>query len=89
MNVWRFRSRRDPCDDGTELFVDVWARYIGTLTEAPQTLLHGYPHICNTYVFPDDTVGFLYWQMSLSGNFSLDLGYFLQGALTIEDRRQS
>ena len=28
------------------------------------------------------------WQMVRRGNFSLDLGYFLQGALTIEDRRQ-
>ena len=26
--------------------------------------------------------------MARRGNFSLDLGYFLQGALTIEDRRQ-
>ena len=77
-----------PAMTGTELFVDVWARYIGTLTEAPQTLLHGDPHIGNTYVLPDDTVGFLDWQMARSGNFALDLGYFLQGALTIEDRRQ-
>ncbi|HUB58709.1 MAG TPA: oxidoreductase family protein, partial [Mycobacterium sp.] len=46
------------------------------------------PHIGNTYVLPDDTVGFLDWQMVRRGNFSLDLGYFLQGALTIEDRRQ-
>jgi aminoglycoside phosphotransferase (APT) family kinase protein len=37
---------------------------------------------------PDDTVGFLDWQMARRGNFSLDLGYFLQGALTIEDRRK-
>jgi hypothetical protein len=37
-----------PAMTGTELFVDVWARYIGTLTEAPQTLLHGDPHIGNT-----------------------------------------
>src|ERR1700750_3272239 len=31
---------------GTELFVDIWARYIGTLTgssAAPPTLLHGDP----------------------------------------------
>ena len=77
-----------PAMTGTELFVDVWARYIGTLTEAPQTLLHGDPHIGNTYVLPDDTVGFLDWQMARRGNFSLDLGYFLQGALTIEDRRK-
>ncbi|UXA20877.1 phosphotransferase [Mycobacterium sp. SMC-4] len=79
---------------GTELFVDIWARYIGTLTESAATLLHGDPHIGNTYVAPDDspageTVGFLDWQMVRRGNFSLDLGYFLQGALTIEDRRRS
>jgi len=77
-----------PAMTGTDLFVDIWARYIGTLTTAPQTLLHGDPHIGNTYVLPDDTVGFLDWQMVRRGNFSLDLGYFLQGALTIEDRRQ-
>jgi hypothetical protein len=78
-----------PAMTGTELFVDVWARYIHTLTEAPQTLLHGDPHIGNTYVLPDDTVGFLDWQMVRRGNFALDLGYFLQGALTVEDRRSS
>jgi hypothetical protein len=78
-----------PAMTGTDLFVDVWARYIGTLTEAPQTLLHGDPRIGNTYVLPDDTVGFFDWQMVRRGNFALDLGYFLQGALTIEDRRRS
>jgi hypothetical protein len=61
-----------PAMTGTDLFVDIWARYIG-----------------NTYVLPDDTVGFLDWQMVRRGNFALDLGYFLQGALTIEDRRRS
>ena len=77
-----------PSMTGSDLFVDIWARYIRTLTTTPQTLLHGDPHIGNTYVLPDDTVGFLDWQMVRRGNFSLDLGYFLQGALTIEDRRQ-
>jgi aminoglycoside phosphotransferase (APT) family kinase protein len=77
-----------PAMTGTDLFVDIWARYIRTLTAAPQTLLHGDPHIGNTYVLPDDTVGFLDWQMVRRGNFSLDLGYFLQGALSIEDRRR-
>ncbi|MGZ5363780.1 MAG: phosphotransferase [Mycobacterium sp.] len=72
---------------GTDLFVDIWARYIGTLTRSTQTLLHGDPHIGNTYVLPDNAVGFLDWQMARRGNWSLDLGYFLQGALTIEDRR--
>jgi aminoglycoside phosphotransferase (APT) family kinase protein len=81
-----------PALSGTELFVDIWARYIGTLTgdpRSPQTLLHGDPHIGNTYVLPGDDVGFLDWQMARRGNWSLDLGYFLQGALTIEDRRRA
>jgi aminoglycoside phosphotransferase (APT) family kinase protein len=74
---------------GEQLFIDIWSRYIGTLTSSPQTLLHGDPHIGNTYVLPDDDVGFLDWQMVRRGNWSLDLGYFLQGALSIEDRRRS
>ncbi|MGV0794284.1 phosphotransferase [Mycolicibacterium sp. XJ1819] len=79
-----------PALSGTELFVDIWARYIGTLTgTAPETLLHGDPHIGNTYVLPDNVVGFLDWQMARRGNWSLDVGYFLQGALTIEDRRNA
>jgi aminoglycoside phosphotransferase (APT) family kinase protein len=74
---------------GEQLFIDIWARYIGTLTTSPQTLLHGDPHIGNTYVLPDDDVGFLDWQMVRRGNWSLDLGYFLQGALTIDERRRN
>jgi aminoglycoside phosphotransferase (APT) family kinase protein len=76
-----------PTLTGKDLFVDIWARYIATLTESTQTLLHGDPHIGNTYVLPDDDIGFLDWQMVRRGNFSLDLGYFLQGALTVDDRR--
>ncbi|WP_082947080.1 phosphotransferase [Mycolicibacter sinensis] len=72
---------------GAELFGDIWARYIRSLTLGPQTLLHGDPHIGNTYVLPDGEVGFLDWQMVRHGNFSLDLGYFLQGALSVADRR--
>lgn len=78
-----------PALSGEQLFVDVWARYIGTLTTSPQTLLHGDPRIGNTYLLPDGQVGFLDWQMVRRGNWSLDLGYFVQGALTIEDRRRS
>ena len=66
----------------------MWKPYIRTLTTSPQTLLHGDPHIGNTYVTPDGEVGFLDWQMARRGNWSLDVGYFLQGALTVEDRRQ-
>ena len=43
----------------------------------------------NTYLLPSGEVGFLDWQVARRGNWSLDLGYFLQGALTVEDRRRS
>jgi aminoglycoside phosphotransferase (APT) family kinase protein len=69
------------------LIESVWKPYIRTLTTSPQTLLHGDPHIGNTYLTPSGEVGFLDWQVARRGNWSLDVGYFLQGALTIEDRR--
>ena len=72
---------------GKEIMRDVWAPFIGTLAHGGQTLLHGDPHIGNTYVLPDNGVGFLDWQVLRTGNPSLDLGYFLQGACTVEDRR--
>lgn len=71
------------------LIESIWKTYIRTLTASPQTLLHGDPHIGNTYVLPSDEVGFLDWQVARRGNWSLDLGYFLQGALTVEDRRNN
>jgi len=66
----------------------IWKPFIRSLTRAPQTLLHGDPHIGNTYLLPGGELGFLDWQVLRRGNWSLDLGYFLQGALTTEDRRR-
>ncbi|CAN5706608.1 phosphotransferase [soil metagenome] len=71
------------------LIEEIWKPYIRSLTKSPQTLLHGDPHIGNTYLLPDGEIGFLDWQVARRGNWSLDLGYFLQGALTVEDRRSS
>lgn len=72
-----------------EIIEDTWVPYIGSLSSSPQTFLHGDAHIGNTYLLPDDEVGFLDWQVVRRGNWSVDVGYFLQGALSIEDRRQS
>lgn len=67
----------------------IWKPFIRTLTApgVPVTLLHGDPHIGNTYLTPDGDLGFLDWQVARQGNFALDLGYFLQGALVTADRR--
>lgn len=70
-----------------QLVDKVWKPYIGTLTTTTQTLLHGDAHIGNTYVTPEGDVGLLDWQMVRRGNWSLDVGYFLQGSITVEDRR--
>ncbi|MFC5752227.1 phosphotransferase [Actinomadura rugatobispora] len=69
--------------------VDLWVRYVETLTDGPMTLLHGDTHIGNTYVLPDGEVGFLDWQVVRRGNWSHDVGHFLIGALPEEDRRDA
>ncbi|MFI0355001.1 phosphotransferase [Actinomadura sp. 9N407] len=69
--------------------VDLWARYVTTLGDGPLTLLHGDAHIGNTYLLPGGDVGFLDWQVVRRGHWSQDVGYFLAGSLTTEDRRRS
>jgi Phosphotransferase enzyme family len=76
-------------DKPAEFFVDQFRWYLGALGRDPVTFLHGDAHIGNTYVLPDDTVGFLDWQVVRRGNWSQDVGYFLQGALVPADRRQA
>lgn len=71
-----------------EIIEDNWAPYVDSLTRSPQTFLHGDAHIGNTYALPDNEIGFLDWQVVRRGNWSVDIGYFLQGALTVEDRRR-
>jgi hypothetical protein len=67
--------------------VDIWARYVASLSKGPVTLLHGDAHIGNTYVMPDGGLGFLDWQVVRRGSWSQDVAYFLVGALTEHDRR--
>lgn len=67
--------------------VDLWAANVATLANGHQTLLHGDAHIGNVYVLPGDETGFLDWQVVRRGNWIQDVGYFLVGSLTIEDRR--
>ena len=67
--------------------VDLWARFVASLATGPQTLLHGDAHIGNVYTLPDGTCGFLDWQVTRRGNWSQDMGYFLVGTLSPEDRR--
>jgi Ser/Thr protein kinase RdoA (MazF antagonist) len=74
---------------GGTVIDESWQRYLGTVTDGPSTLLHGDAHIGNTYTLPGDRVGFLDWQVVRRGNHCLDVAYFLQGALAVEDRQAS
>jgi phosphotransferase family enzyme len=62
-----------------------WARLAAS---GPQTLLHGDPHIGNTYTLPGAGVGFLDWQLVRSGSWVHDAGYFLVSSLPTGERRR-
>lgn len=55
----------------------------------PACFIHGDAHIGNMYFEPDGTPGFLDWQNIMRGPWAHDVAYFMAGALSIEDRRQT
>jgi Ser/Thr protein kinase RdoA (MazF antagonist) len=61
---------------------------VKSLAQGPLTLLHADAHVGNVYALPGNQMGFLDWIVR-RGNWSQDVGYFLVGALTEEDRRRS
>ena len=52
-------------------------------------LIHGDPHLGNSFWMPDGTPGFLDWQTAMYGYWTHDVGYFLAAGLTIADRRHA
>jgi len=50
-------------------------------------VLHGDPHIGNTFIDADDKPYFLDWQTHYIGTAFHDVTYFVLGALSVEDRR--
>ena len=55
--------------------------------EAPTTLLHGDPHLGNTYLLPGGRGGLLDWQLMMRGSWAHDVTYLLVTALPPEVRR--
>jgi hypothetical protein len=53
------------------------------LASGPQTLLHGDPHIGNTYLLPDGRGGFLDWQLMVKGRWAHDFTYLLITGLAV------
>lgn len=66
-----------------ELLMRVQRRH----TASPTTLLHGDPHLGNTYLLPGERGGLLDWQLMMRGSWAHDVTYLLVTALDTETRR--
>ena len=56
-------------------------------TAAPPTLLHGDPHLGNTYLLTGGHGGLLDWQLMMRGSWAHDVTYLMVTALDTETRR--
>lgn len=72
---------------GDELYRAMKAVKLHQSTLTP-TFLHGDAHFGNTYTLPDGRGGLLDWQICCKGFVMHDIGYFIQSALCVEDRRK-
>ena len=70
-----------------ELWSDLW-KLQAILDSEPYTLLHGDPHIGNTYLLPEARGGLLDWQLMVRGRHAHDLTYLLVTGLDTETRRK-
>ena len=71
-----------------DLHADMLKVAAGPFESMPQTLLHGDTHLGNSYVLPDDNMGWLDFQLSFRGCYARDLTYIITTGLSIELRRQ-
>ncbi|MFI6218457.1 aminoglycoside phosphotransferase family protein [Nocardia brasiliensis] len=55
--------------------------------EMPPTLLHGDPHIGQTYATSDGRMGFADWQVIMRGGWAHDFAYTVNSACEPDDRR--
>ncbi|KRB80433.1 hypothetical protein ASE01_02885 [Nocardioides sp. Root190] len=68
----------------------LWTNLLSSMSassEGDLTLLHGDPHVGNTYRTGDGTVTLLDWQVCMKGSWAFDVAYAIGSALTVEDRR--
>jgi hypothetical protein len=70
---------------------DYLVRALSAMWEAnrasPQCLVHGDPHLGNTFRDRTGRPGLLDWQMSMEGPYATDFSELMLSALTVEDRR--
>ena len=73
--------------DGGRALESRFGRRRRFLRAGPQTLLHGDPHIANTYLLPRGAGGFLDWQLVVKGRWAHDLTYLMITGLSTDERR--
>lgn len=69
---------------------DLWDPFLASMqacSTGPATLLHGDPHVGNTYRSASGVTALLDWQVCMKGSWAFDYAYAVATALTIEDRR--
>ena len=69
-----------------QLWTALW-RLQEILDSEPTTLLHGDPHIGNSYLLPEGRAGFLDWQLMVRGRWAHDVTYVIVTGLDTETRR--
>ena len=70
---------------------DLWEPFIASMEGAssgPATLLHGDPHVGNTYRTASGTTALLDWQVCMKGSWAFDYAYAVATALAVDDRRE-
>ena len=68
----------------------LWSAFLASMEQCstgPATLLHGDPHVGNTYRTPGGTMALLDWQVCMQGSWGFDYAYAVSTALTVADRR--
>jgi hypothetical protein len=55
----------------------------------PWCVIHGDPHVGNTFIDADGRPSFLDWQLVQRGPWYIDVGYHIASALNIDDRRRT
>lgn len=70
-------------------FNDAHNKYFATRNPKFRTILHGDTHAANTYFTADGSPRWLDWSAIHTGSCFHDVSYFICGALSIADRRES
>lgn len=69
-----------------QLWTALW-KCQAMLDSGPTTLLHGDPHVANSYLVPDRPGGLLDWQLMIRGRWAHDVTYIMVTGLGSEARR--